>query len=55
MQNNKSPYSVAGEGDWDDQMIFGRNGRRLFYLLACKCVGLVTAEDKNLAVMQDLG
>ena len=34
----------------DVQMLFGRNGQSLFYLLSGEGVGAITAEDEDLGV-----
>ena len=36
----------------DIQMQFGRNGRSLFYFCTGEGIGLISAEDEDLAVMK---
>ena len=46
------PLLYGREGDGDVQILFGRNGRCLFYFLAGEGVGLITAEDEDFIFVQ---
>ena len=50
-KKKKNPPTLRERGGcYDVQIVFGRNGRRLFYLLTGEGVGLIASEDEDLAV-----